>query len=308
MKFFLFFLLLILPFAYTQSHKPNETCEHCKENCNCTGGTCTCDKGKCTCEHCKKGDGHKSGEACEHCKKGDGHKSGETCEHCKENCNCTGGTCTCDKGKCTCEHCKKGDGHKSGEACEHCKKGDGHKSGETCEHCKKGDGHKTNGDEPKESATATPQNTLEADLRSELRTVLTAYLAVKDALAKDNPSDAVTQAKALRSALGKVTRDKLQTHQRAAYAPLAAKIDQNAASISGVNALKDQRTAFIPLSEATIALVKTFNILETPIYQQFCPMANQGKGADWLSTEKAIKNPYYGKSMLTCGNVKATIN
>jgi hypothetical protein len=30
-------------------------------------------------------------------------------------------------------------------------------------------------------------------------------------------------------------------------------------------------------------------------------MANSGKGANWLSKENAIKNPYYGSSMLTCG-------
>ncbi|MBL7979640.1 MAG: DUF3347 domain-containing protein [Bacteroidetes Order II. Incertae sedis bacterium] len=246
MKFFFFFLLLSLPFTYTQSHKMGETCEHCKENCACTGETCV--------------------------------------------------------------RCKKGDGHKAGEACEHCKKGDGHKAGEACEHCKKGDGHKTSSEEPKESATAAPQNVLEAGLRSELRSVLTAYFSVKDALVKDNPNDAITQAKALRLTLGKVTRDKFQANQRTAYISLAAKIDESAASISSANAIKDQRMAFIRLSEATIAFVKTFNVLDMPAYLQFCPMANQGKGADWLSMEKVIKNPYYGKSMLTCGNVKATIN
>ncbi|HNK84737.1 MAG TPA: mercury transporter, partial [Flavobacteriales bacterium] len=42
-----------------------------------------------------------------------------------------------------------------------------------------------------------------------------------------------------------------------------------------------------------------------PIYLDHCPMYNGG--ADWLSREKAIKNPYYGSSMLTCGSVKETI-
>jgi hypothetical protein len=27
----------------------------------------------------------------------------------------------------------------------------------------------------------------------------------------------------------------------------------------------------------------------------------------WLSSEKAIKNPYYGSAMLTCGEVTETI-
>jgi Cu(I)/Ag(I) efflux system membrane fusion protein len=36
-------------------------------------------------------------------------------------------------------------------------------------------------------------------------------------------------------------------------------------------------------------------------------MADDNKGADWLSTEESIKNPYYGQSMLTCGEVTDTI-
>jgi hypothetical protein len=47
--------------------------------------------------------------------------------------------------------------------------------------------------------------------------------------------------------------------------------------------------------------------LETPVYYQFCPMAKGGKGANWLSKESAIKNPYYGAQMLTCGKVVETI-
>jgi hypothetical protein len=36
-------------------------------------------------------------------------------------------------------------------------------------------------------------------------------------------------------------------------------------------------------------------------------MYNNGKGADWLSKEKEIKNPYYGSQMLNCGSVEETI-
>lgn len=46
---------------------------------------------------------------------------------------------------------------------------------------------------------------------------------------------------------------------------------------------------------------------EKPVYYQHCPMANKGKGANWLSKENAIKNPYYGSQMLTCGSTVETI-
>jgi hypothetical protein len=37
-------------------------------------------------------------------------------------------------------------------------------------------------------------------------------------------------------------------------------------------------------------------------------MANNNKGALWLSEVKEIKNPYFGSKMLTCGSVKKQIN
>jgi len=40
------------------------------------------------------------------------------------------------------------------------------------------------------------------------------------------------------------------------------------------------------------------------LYKDFCPMYNDGKGAFWLSETKKISNPYFGKSMSTCGVVK----
>ena len=36
-------------------------------------------------------------------------------------------------------------------------------------------------------------------------------------------------------------------------------------------------------------------------------MANDNNGADWISKEKEIKNPYYGDEMLTCGSILETI-
>lgn len=40
------------------------------------------------------------------------------------------------------------------------------------------------------------------------------------------------------------------------------------------------------------------------LYQDFCPMYEDGKGAVWISEYKEIKNPYLGTKMLTCGSIK----
>lgn len=76
-----------------------------------------------------------------------------------------------------------------------------------------------------------------------------------------------------------------------------------AKKIGETNNLEVQRKQFTALSMDLIAFIKSGEIEKGTIYVQHCPMANKGDGGDWLSTEKDIKNPYYGKQMLTCGRV-----
>jgi Cu(I)/Ag(I) efflux system membrane fusion protein len=56
-----------------------------------------------------------------------------------------------------------------------------------------------------------------------------------------------------------------------------------------------------------ISAIQIFGINQT-VYSQFCPMADNNNGADWLSLEKQISNPYFGDKMLRCGRTKQTIN
>ena len=70
--------------------------------------------------------------------------------------------------------------------------------------------------------------------------------------------------------------------------------------------LDEVRNAFVNLSNSMIILANTFKPNET-LFVLHCPMANNNKGADWLSSSKEIRNPYYGAAMLACGEVKDTI-
>ncbi|MCX2585485.1 DUF3347 domain-containing protein [Pedobacter sp. MR22-3] len=76
-----------------------------------------------------------------------------------------------------------------------------------------------------------------------------------------------------------------------------------AGKIAGSGNLIDQRKGFTILSSDLIALMKGAEIEKGTIFVQHCPMANKGDGGDWLSTEKEIRNPYYGNEMLECGRV-----
>jgi len=73
--------------------------------------------------------------------------------------------------------------------------------------------------------------------------------------------------------------------------------------IAGTGDIKIQRKEFTSLSSDVIALFKHVDLKKGTIYVQHCPMANNGDGGDWLSSESKVRNPYYGKEMMDCGGV-----
>ena len=78
--------------------------------------------------------------------------------------------------------------------------------------------------------------------------------------------------------------------------------------IAGTEDLKMQRKEFTSLSSDVIALFKHADLQKGTIYVQHCPMANNGDGGDWLSSDKKIRNPYYGKEMMECGSTVEVIS
>ena len=146
------------------------------------------------------------------------------------------------------------------------------------------------------------------DLKSQFAPVLSAYYALKDALVADNAKLAAEKGKAMKTALRSIETKDWTAKQRNAYDEVSKKLETDAEHI-GDNAGKidHQREHFITLSNNMTTVVKSLKINGETAYSQFCPMANNGKGAYWLSKEDKVKNPYYGKSMLTCGIVKETL-
>jgi hypothetical protein len=87
-----------------------------------------------------------------------------------------------------------------------------------------------------------------------------------------------------------------------------ASIAANASKITEAGTLKEKREIFSDISNALIPLVKASGLTSGELYIDYCPMALNDEGAYWLSSEKGIKNPYFGDSMLTCGETKETIS
>jgi copper chaperone CopZ len=157
---------------------------------------------------------------------------------------------------------------------------------------------------PKEMAATTMATNQNAP---QLKVVFDNYFSVKDALVKTDAGTSSTKAAELVKAIKAVEMTKLSTQEHTVWMKLLKDLTANAEKIATSKDVVKQRETFALLSKNMYELTKVSK-QETSVYYQHCPMYNNGKGANWLSKEEAIKNPYYGSQMLTCGSVQETIN
>ncbi len=145
----------------------------------------------------------------------------------------------------------------------------------------------------KKEVNNIPAGKVETQVSSvEATEILNKYLPLKDALVATDGPKASIEAAALLSVLGDHD-DKL-----------IEKIKFDAEHISDTKDAGHQRDHFNSLSNNIYKLLKASNTTGSKVYRQFCPMAQDGKGAYWLSAESEISNPYYGDKMLRCGTTK----
>lgn len=132
------------------------------------------------------------------------------------------------------------------------------------------------------------------------------YFHLKNALVEDNAANAASGAKAMAASLQKIDKSFFTADQKKAYDELESGLKEHASQIASATDIKVQRSHFIGLSTSVYALVKSFGAGKA-VYHDFCPMANDDKGALWVSEVADIKNPYFGAGMLTCGSVEEEI-
>ena len=160
----------------------------------------------------------------------------------------------------------------------------------------------TNTSEHSEMDMTTTSKTTE----NQLKAIFDNYFAVKDALVKTDGKTASTKATELLTAINAVKMDKLNMDAHMVWMKVVTNLKEDAKHISDTKDAGHQRDYFATLSKSIYELIKVSK-QDTPTYFQHCPMANDGKGADWLSKENTIKNPYFGSMMLSCGKTVETL-
>lgn len=156
-------------------------------------------------------------------------------------------------------------------------------------------------------STAFLQNIFAQTGNQSLNNVLTAYLRVKNALIKDKGDSVKAAADIMYNSVGNISMDKLSAEQRTIWKQYQGKLIYDLSHIREVDEIDHQREHFANLSKNMFKLLQTLKINTIDLYYQYCPMANDSKGAYWISEKQAIANPYLGANMPTCGSIKDTI-
>lgn len=152
----------------------------------------------------------------------------------------------------------------------------------------------------------TGKSTEKMQEKSQLNAVFEHYFSLKDALVKSDGTLASAMAKQLLTALSTVQMNKLSNEEHTVWMNVMKDLAMDTELIEKTNNVSHQRDHFITLSDNMYLLLKVSK-QDSPTYYQHCPMANDGKGANWLSKENVVKNPYYGSAMLSCGKTIETI-
>lgn len=133
--------------------------------------------------------------------------------------------------------------------------------------------------------------------------IITSYTQMKTSLVLSDSVKTKNEASTLIELLKKFKFKKLTLDEMNSATTARGEMIALADSVSGTLNINAQRKSFAKLSVIFWQLAPKLKPLSITLFQQVCPMT----GESWISDSKEIKNPYYPKNMLTCGEVKATL-
>lgn len=172
--------------------------------------------------------------------------------------------------------------------------------------CKYDRNRKKSDIEKKVIATTDTTATEQRVAANQFKGIFDSYFELKNALVKTDAKTAGLKARDLTGQLKKLDRSQLENVQHDVWMRVYKDLITKSELIATAKNIENQRIPFMDVSESLYQLLKVAKP-DTPIYYQHCPMYNDGKGANWLSMENVVKNPYYGSQMLSCGKTLETI-
>lgn len=150
----------------------------------------------------------------------------------------------------------------------------------------------------------TPDAQLKDQKSHGLENLFSVYFDLKDAFVKSDEKDVSAKSELLLKQINLVDMTTLKEDQHEVWIKLDKKLEHLVSEILKTDGIEKKRITFSELSRNFYQLAKVSH-LNYELFYQHCPMFNNG--ADWLSKDAQIKNPFYGNQMLTCGKTVETI-
>jgi Cu(I)/Ag(I) efflux system membrane fusion protein len=143
-----------------------------------------------------------------------------------------------------------------------------------------------------------------SEAKKSLEHLVSLYIGLQSALANDDLVTAKNHLKNLNLTLDKVKMKSFKGEGHNIFMNYQRKVKIAISATENTKDIEEIRKSFLDLSVTHVTLIESFGPFTKKIYLMNCPMANSNKGGNWLSYTKEVRNPYYGKSMLTCGSIK----
>ncbi len=138
--------------------------------------------------------------------------------------------------------------------------------------------------------------------------LIKSYLVLKNALVASDFDKAQQASEVVAKKMEHIDMSLLEGKAHLFWMEKMPSIEKSLETLHLAKSIDAQRAAFATLSDELIPLVKVFGITEGTFFVQYCPMALDDKGANWLSQEEGIQNPYFGDKMLRCGSIEETLS
>ncbi len=147
----------------------------------------------------------------------------------------------------------------------------------------------------------------DTDFMRDISNLYEQYIVLKNDFVGSNPEKVTKEAQRLLVTIKGIKTQDIDGDLQKEWRGYSTVLIKQAEAIASYDDIKKQRASFVLFNDTFYKVIKAFGINDRTVYYQFCPMANDGKGAYWLSETEGIRNPYYGDEMLTCGEVREVI-
>lgn len=158
------------------------------------------------------------------------------------------------------------------------------------------------------SASSEAHTKTDPSFKAQLTKVYNDYLDMKNAFVATDAKKVANEAKDVIAALKSVDMSLLKDDAHMMWMDQLETLNSTINTINRSADINKQRQEFARFNLVFYKSLKMFGLEEVTAYYQYCPMANNNQGAYWLSETKDIRNPYFGKDMLDCGETKEKIS